>query len=88
MMQSSHPQLASLLSKTIETANRDLESQLRGAAEDAGKRVVALDRALQEELTRFIESPARQRGALPQMLVQGYTPLTGSLQQLLYGARA
>ncbi|HEY2398840.1 MAG TPA: hypothetical protein VGI23_00730 [Steroidobacteraceae bacterium] len=47
------------LSKTIETANRDPKSRLRGAAEDAGKRVVALDRALEDELTRSIESLPR-----------------------------
>jgi hypothetical protein len=52
-------QLTSMLSKTIETANRGLGSHLREAAEDAGKHVVALDRALEEELTRSIETHRR-----------------------------
>ena len=87
-MQSQHQQLTSLLSKTIETANRDLTSHLRRAAEDAGKHVVALDRALEEELTRSIESLGRQLTALSQKFVQDYTPLTVSLQRLLHGVRA
>jgi hypothetical protein len=87
-MQSYHQQLTSLLSKTIETANRDLGSHLRRAAEDAGKHVVALDRALEEELTRSIESLGRQLTALSQKFVQDYTPLTTSLQRLVQGARA
>jgi F0F1-type ATP synthase membrane subunit b/b' len=87
-MQSYNQQLTSLLSKTIETAKRDLGSHLRRAAEDAGKHVVALDRALEEELTRSIESLGRQLTALSQKFVQDYTPLTVSLQRLLQGARA
>jgi hypothetical protein len=58
---SNHQQLTRLLSKTIETANRDPGSHLRRAAEDAAKHVVALDRALEEELARSIEFPGRQR---------------------------
>ena len=43
------------LSKTIETADRDPGSHLRRAVEDAGKHVVALDRVLEDEVTRSIE---------------------------------
>ena len=57
---SNHQQLIRLLSKTIETANRDSGSPLRRAVEDAGMHVVALDRALEEGLTRSIEFPGRQ----------------------------
>ena len=71
-MQSYHQQLTSLLSKTIETANRDLGSHLRRAAEDAGKHVVALDRALEEELTRSIESPAE---SAPDDRTNGHLPI-------------
>ena len=53
------------LSKTIETANRDLRSHLRRAAEDAGQPVVALDRALEEELTRSIELCLRRTRSGP-----------------------
>jgi hypothetical protein len=59
-MQSYNQQLTGLVSKTIETANRDLGSHRAQAAEDAGVQVVALDRALEEELTRSIESPGRR----------------------------
>jgi len=52
-------QLTSEAVETIETANRDPGSHLRRAAEDAGKHVVALDRALEDELTRSIESRGR-----------------------------
>ena len=53
-------QLTSEAVETIETANRDPGSHLRRAAEDAGKHVVALDRALEDELTRSIESRGRR----------------------------
>jgi hypothetical protein len=65
-MQSYNQQLTSLLSKTIETANRDLGSHCAEAAEDAGEQVVALDRALEEELTRSIESLGRPLAAILQ----------------------
>jgi len=52
-------QLTSDAVETIETASRDPGSHLRRAAEDAGKHVVALDRALEDELTRSIESRGR-----------------------------
>jgi hypothetical protein len=67
-VQSYHQQRASQLSKTIETANRDPRSHLGRAAEDAGKHVVALDRALEEEPTRSIESVGRQLTASLQCL--------------------
>ena len=63
-MQSYNQQLTSLLSKTIETANRDLGSHCAEAAEDAGEQVVALGRALEEELTRSIESHGRPPTAI------------------------
>ena len=87
-MQSCHQRFTSLLSHTIETANRDLGSHLRRAAEDAGKHVVALGRALEDELTRSIESLGRPLTALSQKFVQDYTPSTASLRPLVHGTRA
>lgn len=60
--QSNHQPLTGYAVETIETARRDRGSpHLRGAVVDAGKHVVALDRALEDEPTRSIESPTDPR---------------------------
>ena len=51
------------------------------------KHVTMLDKALEEELRRAIESLGRQLTALSQKFVQDYTPLTAQLQRVLQSAR-
>jgi hypothetical protein len=48
---------------------------------------VALDKALEEELTKSIQSLGRQLAALSEKFVQDYTPLTVQLQRLVQAAR-
>jgi ABC-type transporter Mla subunit MlaD len=72
----------------IETANKELNTHVRQASEDVKKQVVALDKVLEQELTRSIESLGRQLTALSRKFVDDYTPLTQRLQQLLQAARA
>ena len=72
---------------SLETANKDLNSHLRQASEDAKKQIVLLDKALEEELTKSIETLGRQLAALSQKFVQDYTPLTDRLQQLVRASR-
>jgi len=60
---------------------------LRQASEDAKKQIVLLDKALEEELTKSIETLGRQLAALSQKFVQDYTPLTDRLQQLVRASR-
>ena len=65
-----------LLTTTLKSAGDHLNEQLRQATEESRKHVILLDKALEEELRRSIESLGRQLTALSQKFVQDYTPLT------------
>jgi hypothetical protein len=47
-----------------------------------------LDKALEEELRKSIESLGRQLTALSQKFVQDYTPLTAQLQRVVQMGRS
>jgi len=74
------------LTAAFETANAHLNGHLRQATEDSKKQIAVLDKALEEELRRAIESLGRQLTALSQKFVQDYTPLTAQLQRVLQSA--
>src|SRR5271166_2856950 len=76
------------LAAAFETANAQLNGHLRQATEDSKKHIAVLDKALEEELRRAIESLGRQLTALSQKFVQDYTPLTAQLQRVLQSASA
>jgi hypothetical protein len=69
-----------------ETASM-LNDHLRQATDDSKKHIMLLDKALEEELRRSIESLGRQLTALSQKFVQDYTPLTVQLQRVLQSSR-
>jgi ABC-type transporter Mla subunit MlaD len=81
---------ASLVDKAA-TGLPDIERRIVAMSEQivAGtqKHVTMLDKALEEELRRAIESLGRQLTALSQKFVQDYTPLTAQLQRVLQSAR-
>jgi len=81
---------ASLVDKAA-TGLPDIERRIVAMSEQivAGtqKHVAMLDKALEEELRRAIESLGRQLTALSQKFVQDYTPLTAQLQRVLQSAR-
>ncbi len=74
------------LTAAFETANANLNGHLRQATEESKKQIAVLDKALEEELRRAIESLGRQLTALSQKFVQDYTPLTAQLQRVLQSA--
>ncbi len=74
------------LTAAFETANVHLNGHLRQATEDSKQHIAVLDKALEEELRRAIESLGRQLTALSQKFVQDYTPLTAQLQRVLQSA--
>ncbi|MFO1468465.1 MAG: hypothetical protein U1F35_18815 [Steroidobacteraceae bacterium] len=76
-----------LLTTTLKSAGDHLNEQLRQATEESRKHVILLDKALEEELRRSIESLGRQLTALSQKFVQDYTPLTAQLQRMLQSSR-
>jgi exonuclease VII small subunit len=73
--------------QTMQTANAALNDHVRQATEDSRKHIMLLDKALEEELRRSIESLGRQLTALSQKFVQDYTPLTAQLQRVLQATR-
>jgi hypothetical protein len=81
---------ASLVDKAA-TGLPDIERRILAMSEQivAGtqKHVAILDKALEEELRRAIESLGRQLTALSQKFVQDYTPLTAQLQRVLQSAQ-
>jgi len=64
-----------------------LNDHVRQATDDSKKHIMLLDKALEEELRRSIESLGRQLTALSQKFVQDYTPLTAQLQRVLQSSR-
>ncbi len=78
---------AHLLTATLKTAGDHLNDQVRQATEESRKHIILLDKALEEELRRSIESLGRQLTALSQKFVQDYTPLTAQLQRVLQSSR-
>jgi DNA anti-recombination protein RmuC len=81
---------ASLVDKAA-TGLPDIERRIVAMTEQivAGtqQHVAILDKALEEELRRAIESLGRQLTALSQKFVQDYTPLTAQLQRVLQAAQ-
>ena len=82
-MRASHEQLTA----TFQAANAQLNAHLRQATDDSKQHIAILDKALEEELRRAIESLGRQLTALSQKFVQDYTPLTTQLQRVLQSAQ-
>jgi hypothetical protein len=78
---------AHLLTATLKSAGDHLNDQVRQATEESRKHIILLDKALEEELRRSIESLGRQLTALSQKFVQDYTPLTAQLQRVLQSSR-
>jgi len=72
-----------MLSAAMADSARILNDHLRQATEDSRKHIGMLDRALEEELRKSIESLGRQLTALSQKFVQDYTPLTAQLQRVV-----
>ena len=80
-------QLTNLLTETLRTANSELNSHLRQSVEDTKKQIVALDTALERELTTAMQGLGRQLTALSSRFVEDYAPLTEKLQRLVSAAR-
>lgn len=81
-------QLTHLVTSTLETANQTMNAHMQQATEDSKKHILMLDRALEDELRKSIESLGRQLTALSQKFVQDYTPLTAQLQRVVQLGRS
>jgi len=86
-MQAGNQEMTRLLSTTLASANTELNDHMRQATADSKRHIMVLDKALEEELRRSIESLGRQLTALSQKFVQDYLPLTVQLQRVLQSTR-
>lgn len=80
-------QLTTLLSNTLESANKELTRTLTQASEDIRKHVVILDKTLETELTKSLHTLGSQLASLSEKFVKDYTPLTERLRQIVQMAR-
>ncbi len=75
------------LAAAFQTASAQLNAHIRQATDESKQHIAILDKALEEELRRAIESLGRQLTALSQKFVQDYTPLTAQLQRVLHSTQ-
>ncbi|WP_309244020.1 hypothetical protein [Caballeronia sp. EK] len=76
-------EMKQLLSETLRKSQTELNDSLSRSTEAIRQSVVALDKALHEELSKSLQSLGRQLGSLSEKFVADYTPLTERLQELV-----
>jgi hypothetical protein len=81
-------QLTLQLTKSFDTASSELTSHIRQTNDNALRQVVAVDKALEQEVAHAMTSLSRQLTQVAQDFVHDYTPLINRMQQLLTVARA
>lgn len=87
-LQSTIGDIKKLMVDAVQRTNQDFNSHITQIATKTKEQVAALDVALEKELTKAIETLARQLTALSQKFVEDYTPLTDRLRQVLNISRA
>lgn len=75
------------LNEGVRAANDGFNSQVQEMISKTKEQVLALDAALQEELTNSLNTLGRQLTGLSQQFVADYTPLTERLRELVAVAR-
>lgn len=86
-VQTSHADMKKLLIEAANASNKDVNTHIRQLAENTQKQVVALDKALSDELSKSIQTLGEHLTALSRRFVDDYTPLTESLRALVQSAR-
>ena len=86
-VQASQAKMEKVLTENAENVHREVASHVKELSERTREQVVALDRALSEELTKSITTLGKQLTALSAKFVEDYTPLTESLRSVVEMAR-
>ena len=75
------------MSENLKTILQDLNSQINSFmkqnAERIAKQVAEFDKALQDELTKSLNSLARQLGSLSSKFAEDYSPITNKLKEII-----
>ncbi|MFC5431472.1 hypothetical protein ACFPTO_22090 [Paraburkholderia denitrificans] len=82
-MQSSSSEMKQLLTDTVRKSQTEVNDGLNRSMEAVRQSVVALDKGLQEELNKSLESLGRQLASLSEKFVADYTPLTDRLREVV-----
>lgn len=85
-LQTAHSEMKKIVVETAEAANRDVNTHIKQLSENTQKQVVALDKALSDELTKSIQTLGEHLTALSRRFVDDYTPLTERLRLLVQTA--
>jgi low affinity Fe/Cu permease len=86
-VQTSHADMKRILTASAENIHKEVNSHVMKLSQQTRDQVVALDRALSEELTKSLDVLARHLTALSGKFVEDYTPLTDRLRELVHGLR-
>ena len=81
--QSSNAELKRLLVDTLKKSQGDVNDQLLKGLEIVRQSVVTLDKGLQDELTKSLETLGRQLASLSEKFVSDYSPLTDRLREVV-----
>ena len=79
-----HAEMRKILTQSAADVHREVNSHVQQLSAQTRDQVVALDRALTEELTRSIRTLGEHLTALSRRFVEDYTPLTERLRSLLH----
>jgi hypothetical protein len=81
--QSSNAELKGLLVDTLKKSQGDVNDQLLKGLEIVRQSVVTLDKGLQDELNKSLETLGRQLASLSEKFVSDYGPLTDRLREVV-----
>jgi DNA-binding XRE family transcriptional regulator len=81
--QSSAAELKQLLTETVRKSQSEVNDQMAKGLDAVRQSVVALDKGLQEELNKSLETLGRQLASLSEKFVADYGPLTDRLREVV-----
>ena len=82
-VQGSTAEMKQLLTETLKKAQKETNEELARSVELVHNGVTVLDKALQEELTKSLDTLGRQLAALSEKFVAAYLPLTDRLREVV-----
>jgi hypothetical protein len=86
-MQNASSEMKQMLTDTLKSAQQQVNDEMKKGLDTVHQGVIALDKGLQEELTKSLESLGRQLASLSEKFVADYTPLTDKLRDVVNIAR-
>lgn len=76
-------ELREVLLKSLQSSNSEINEQIKELVSQTKQQVTTLDNALSEELTKSLESFAKQMASLSSRFTNDYSPLTDKLRDIV-----